>query len=419
MIRKFFGGLFVAFAILFLFEGLGWIYACTKQDLRVPPLPSHPEYEVICSWGDMRKLCPDQGPSYERVRPEVFSPTSQQRRIIFIGESFVYGLGISAQESFPKQVGIQLGVEALNFGRCGTYASRLLPIVKEAVELSPDLIVVSVGNNEHTMTSFFQGEWGRRPLRNYKLLRFLGQFQIYGGLSRLIGTSQVRIEETFDRVERNFDEEIDRKVFAARRRPPDLSVFSNGLASADVRAVLEEEQRLKEMIFADQLQTIINLVQEKEIPLMLTTLPQEAFIPPALSGTQYEDAEPIRKAMVAMDYKKGLLLDPQVALFHFEHAQQLWRTGKKEEAIQAFERSVSLDLVPDSTPEINEIIRETAAKNNVPLVDLRTMAWEYAGNPRDFFLDSVHLNVQGAQTVGEWMAEEIEKVFPELVHEKK
>ena len=419
MIRKFLGGLLVAFVILLLLEGLGWIYACSKQDLRVPPLPGHPEYDVVCSWGDMLKLCPDQGPSYERVRPEVFSSTSHQPRIIFIGESFVYGLGISAEEAFPKQVGIQLGVEALNFGRCGTYASRLIPIVKEAVKLSPDLIVVSVGNNEHTMTSFFQGEWGRRPLRNYKILRFLGHFQIYGGLSRLIGTSQIRIEETFDRVERHFDDDIDRKVFAARRRPPDLSVFSNGLASAEVRAVLEEEQRLKEMIFADQLQTIVDLIQKEQIPLMLTTLPQEAFIPPALSGTQRDDAELIRKAMVALDYEQGLLLDPQVALFHFEHAQKLWRNGKKEEAVQAFERSVSLDLVPDSTPEINQIIRETATKNQLPLVDLRNMAWEYAGNPRAFFLDSVHLNAQGAQMVGKWMGEEIKKSFPDLGSKKQ
>ena len=241
----------------------------------------------------------------------------------------------------------------------------------------------------------------------------MGQFQMYGGLSRLIGTSEVRIEETFDRVERHFDDEIDRKVFAARRRPPDLSVFSNGLASADVRAVLEEEQRLKEMIFADQLQTIVTLIQAKHIPLMLTTLPQEAFIPPALSGTQRENDEPIRKAMMELDYEQGLLLDSQVALFHFEHAQQLWRKGKKEEAVHAFERSVSFDLVPDSTPEINQIIRDMARKNQVPLMDLRQMAWQYAGNPRDFFLDSVHVNAQGAQTIGKWMGEEIQKAYPD------
>lgn len=403
---------------LLAIEGGGWLYAWMIDDLRVPPLPSHPEYEVICSWGDMRKLCPDQGPSYERVRPEVFSEVSDRPRIIFIGESFVYGLGLSAEEAFPKRVGEELGVEALNFGRCGTYASRLLPIMKEAVALQPDLIVLSVGNNEHTMTSFFQGYWGRRPLRNYQVLRILGQSQLYGGVSRLMGTSDVRIEETFDRVERHFDEEIDKKVFAARRRPPDLSVFSHGLAAADVRAVLEEEQRLKELIFADQLQALVAIAQQREIPITLTTLPQEAFVPPALSGTQREDSESVRRAILKLDYKKGLALDDSVAFFHFEYAQQLWREGKKDEAIQAFERSVSLDLVPDSTPEINQIIREIAKKNNIPLIDLRVMSWEYAGSPRDLFLDSVHLNSQGAQIVAKWLSAELRTLFPEMWDER-
>ena len=121
----------------------------------------------------------------------------------------------------------------------------------------------------------------------------------------------------------------------------------------------------------------------------------------------------IRKAMMELDYEQGLLLDSQVALFHFEHAQQLWRKGKKEEAVHAFERSVSFDLVPDSTPEINQIIRDMARKNQVPLMDLRQMAWQYAGNPRDFFLDSVHVNAQGAQTIGKWMGEEIQKAYPD------
>ena len=87
MIRKFFGGLLVALIILTALEGLGWVFAYVKDDLRVPPLPGHPEYDVVCSWGDMLKLCPDQGPSYERVRPEVFTSKSTQPRIIFIGES--------------------------------------------------------------------------------------------------------------------------------------------------------------------------------------------------------------------------------------------------------------------------------------------------------------------------------------------
>jgi len=130
--------------------------------MRVPPLPGHPSYDVLCSWGEMKKLCPDRGPKYERVRPEVFALDPPQKRVVFIGESFVYGLGIEAEEAFPKQVGVALGVEALNLGRCGTYASRLVPIVEAALTLKPDLIVISTGNNEHTMTSFFSGSWGRR-----------------------------------------------------------------------------------------------------------------------------------------------------------------------------------------------------------------------------------------------------------------
>ena len=412
-VRKAIVGLFISCIFLLLLEGIGWTYALMVSDLRVPPLPEHPQYNVLCSWGDLYKLCPDQGPSYERVRPEVFTPIHQQKRIIFIGESFVYGLGIASEDAFPKHVGKKLGVEALNFGRCGTYASRLIPIVKAAVALQPDLIVLSIGNNEHTMTSFFAGEWGRRPLRNYKILRFLGSFQLYGALSHLLGTADVRIEETFDRVQQNFSSDIDAKVFAARRRPPDLSVFSQGLAEYDVSAVLEEEQRLKEMIFADQLQAIVDIIHKAKVPVLLTTLPQEAFIPPALSGTQLQNSTEVRSLMASLDYTKGLALDPSVALFHFEQSQALWRKGQKEEAIEAFERSVSLDLVPDSTPEINSIIRTVARNNDVPLVDLRARAWEYAGQPKNLFRDSVHLNASGAVIVAGWLSEEIKKFFPE------
>jgi len=411
--RKAFLGLLTAFLLLLTIEGIAWIYALGVSDLRVPPLPSPPKYDVLCSWGQLQRLCPDRGPEYERVRPEVFTQKAERKRIVFIGESFVYGLGITAQEAFPKQVGDSLGVEALNFGRCGTYASRLVPIVEAAVMLEPDLIVLATGNNEHTMTSFFSGSWGRRPLRNYRILQFLGQFQSYGALSRLIGTGDLRIQESFEREKSFLEADIDKKVFAARRRPPDLSVFEDALADYRVRAVLEEEQRLKELIFADQLQHMVDIVQAAQIPILLTTLPQKAFIPPALSGTQRKDKRTILEARNKRDIQQGLLLDSSVAFFHFEQAEQLWRQGKRQEAIEAYERSISLDLVPDSTPEINAIIAEVAVENNIPLVDLRARAWQYAGHPQSFFLDSVHLNAQGAKIVGEWLTEDIRSFFPE------
>ena len=407
----------IATIVFFMFcEGGLWLYCLLfNHDFRKQPLPGHPEYEVLCSWGELAKLCPDRGPSYERVRPEVFTPKGSRKRIIFIGESFVYGLGIQAHEAFPKRVGELLEIEALNFGRCGTYASRLIPIMKAAVTLEPDLIVLSTGNNEHTMTSFFQGSWGRKPLQSYRRLKTLGAFQLYGVLSTLFGRQDVRIVETFDEVPQYLDADLDKAVFAARRRPPNLKAFPNGLASSKVRAVLEEEQDLKEMIFQDQLRVLVDLSQEASVPIMLTTLPQEAFIPPTLSGTQLEDSTEIIKYLQSHNFQKGLELDDQVAMFHFEEALMHERKGDLKAAINAFERSVSLNLVPDSTPEINAIIQSVAHEKGVPLLDLRARAWAYAQKPRAMFLDSVHLNTDGAQITAEWIAEGIRQHFPSLV----
>ena len=70
--RKFIFGLITAYGILASAEGLLTVYSgYTGQDWRVNPSRT-PEYSVICEFGDMLRLCPDQGPKYERVRPEVF-----------------------------------------------------------------------------------------------------------------------------------------------------------------------------------------------------------------------------------------------------------------------------------------------------------------------------------------------------------
>ena len=122
-------GFVSSIAFFFVCEALLRLYCVViDSDFRVPPLPEHPTVQVLCSDGDTQRLCPDRGSSYERVRPEVFVESPKGNRIIVIGESFVYGLGIEANQAWPKQLQQQTGIETLNFGRCGTYASQLIPI---------------------------------------------------------------------------------------------------------------------------------------------------------------------------------------------------------------------------------------------------------------------------------------------------
>ena len=111
MTKKLLIGCLVSLVLLFAIEILLWLGASAlSTDWRVDPLPSPPEYEVICGSSEGRlTLCPDRGPKYERVRPEIFYQQALGPRIITIGESFVYGLGLEASESWPAQLEQQLG----------------------------------------------------------------------------------------------------------------------------------------------------------------------------------------------------------------------------------------------------------------------------------------------------------------------
>ncbi|MEC7983720.1 MAG: hypothetical protein VX278_01070, partial [Myxococcota bacterium] len=80
-------------------------------------------------------------------------------------------------------------------------------------------------------------------------------------------------------------------------------------------------------------------------------------------------------------------------------------------------KAISLDLVPDSTPEINDIIRKVARRNRVPLLDFRKKTWEAARHRGQFFRDPVHVNPTGAYQMAAWTKESIAQNFPQLVQE--
>ncbi|MEC8382655.1 MAG: hypothetical protein VXZ96_20175 [Myxococcota bacterium] len=424
--RKLIFGLLTALGILAAFEVILSTYSTVSgQDWRVNPLPAHPEYSVICEFGDMLRLCPDQGPKYERVRPEVFFKEKTGRRIIAIGESFVYGLGLPANDSWPGQLKARLGenVEVINMGRCGTYASRLVPILKAALTLDPDVIVLSTGNNEHTMTSFYTGPLGRQPLKSYKLMSTLGVFQTYGLLYRQIAGPDIKFRESFTEAPKNFENDTDQQVYAARRRPPNMQLFPDGLATPLVTTILEQEQRLKELIFKDHLQEMIRLSSEANVPMILTTLPRDLAVPPVLSGVHAQNESEVRriaKGLQARDPRsqedwvsQGLKEDDKVSLFLYEKGMISLREGNLKEAAKWIRQNISWELVPDATPEINQIVRNLANQNQLQLIDLDVYAEQYLTNPQTIFLDKVHVNARGASEIADQIAPAIQTALSE------
>jgi lysophospholipase L1-like esterase len=409
-------GLLVAAGVLVGVELLlALLAAMAGVELRVSPLPQPADHSVLCEStapGRVR-LCPDRGAEWDRVRDLSFDLAPRGQRVVFIGESFVYGLGLDVGDAPPARLQSALGgaVEVLNLGRCGTYASRLLPHVQAAVTLDADVVVLAIGNNEHTMTSFYTGAPGRHPLLTFRVLSVFSRSRLFGMLSRALGTDDaMRVAESVDQQGRTFDDPVDAAVYAARRRPPDLTRFPDGVARREVTEVLEAEQRLKEEVFEGHLRKLVRVAASGGADVVLVTLPWSLRTAPSLSGTtritREEAAALIEQSLHPgrggpMTWARaGIAADPHVAQFHHVEGRELHKAGDLAGAAASWRRVADLDLIPDATPSINDIIRRVAAEEGAALADVdRATEAAFVAEPDRFFLDKVHVSADGADEV--------------------
>ena len=416
-------GLVVALGLLGLAEGVAQLVSLVSgKDFRIDSLPQLRQYEVLCPAPPQVRLCPDQGQRYDRVRPLTFAsqPRPGTHRVITIGESFVFGLGLDLEQAWPAQLERALGpgVEVLNLGRCGTHAGLQHGIVEAAVSLKPELLVLAMGNNEHTMTTFYVGWAGRHPVMVFNMLDFLSRFQLAGQVNTVLG-SPVRLQVEWDVTRKQFDNPVDQRIYAARRRPPDLSWFKGRLASYEVTRALTGEMRLKEQVYRRHLQEMIDYALDQGVKVLLATLPNQLGRAPELSGCHVDDPAVCRRLEGLLAQlreqrtpnkdaliQQAMALDDKLAGVHYARGMALLARQEREEAVAALRRSVSFDLLPDNTPAINEIIRELAEDNDLPLVDLNAWSATLTGDPRarDLFMDRVHMSARGSEEVARLVA---------------
>lgn len=423
LLRKFLLGLALGILVLCVLETVLWLFCvATGQDWTVNPLPASRPEEVLLPHGDQLRFFPQRHQSEdEEARLVVFSPKPTRQRVIVIGESFVYGLGLAEEEAWPARLEEHLDgdVEVLNFGRVGSFASLLVPVLEAGLTLEPDVIILAIGNNEHTMTTFYSGWAGRYPNAVYSLSEVLGRIRIYGLLHRLL-IGSARVEETADRSRHEFDAPIDQDIYDIRRRPPGLDTFPDRVVRQEVTEALESEQRLKERVFRALLREMVEDIQGQGVRVVLTTLPVDLTKQPMLSG-MYDGDEAVYRA-IGKKFLKGHgfseieqlarkeLSEYQLQRFaHFQHARGmcLLHQGQENEAVEALRLAMEWDLVPDITPGLNEIIRSVAREHECLLVDLARLVEEtYLNNPSAFFreFDSLHVNAEGADVVATHVA---------------
>jgi len=98
------------------------------------------------------------------VRNQTFrnSPVRRERgdvRIVSVGSSSTFGYGVPKERTWSAQLALRLGsrgrdIEVLNAGTPGSTSVRLVSAVREVImPLAPDIVIVSLGFNDHSITA--------------------------------------------------------------------------------------------------------------------------------------------------------------------------------------------------------------------------------------------------------------------------
>lgn len=181
------------------------------RDLMWPPLPNLHDFRVeTMTVGIVSTAVPQTfrvSTNSHGLRGAALAPSGTRKRILAVGDSTTFGLGVNDEEAWPAQLEQLLNAgspkpqyEVLNAGVTGYTAFQCLQyLLKKGFDLAPDLVVLTSGNNGcDTWRALSDPEEAERirkldPSRwgsvGYRVLRLMGA----GRRARLPGKHKVRL----------------------------------------------------------------------------------------------------------------------------------------------------------------------------------------------------------------------------------
>ena len=177
----------------------------------------------------------------------------------------------------------------------------------------------------------------------------------------------------------------------------------------------DEERRLTLEHYGRNLNRMVDLCEERGVPIVLCTVPTNVrdFAPYRTEPYAGNSVEEVRwrltKAKQHFDGKRyeqcviacrrEIAIEERAAIFHYLAARALERLGRNEEAADHYFRAKDADAFPHRTPsEFNEKVREIAGRRGVPLYDAERAFRDASpdGVPgRNLFADQCHPNRAG------------------------
>lgn len=335
-------------------------------------------------------------------------------RIFVLGESAAMGFpepGFSfgrVLETMLQAKIPQARFEVINAAMTAINSNAVLPIARDCLQQSPDLLVIYMGNNE-VIGPFGAGTvFGNStiPLRLVRLAVWLGQTRTGQLFRSVIERSQKKSGPW-----RGMEMFLDKRL--GEHDPRLQTTYHN--FSGNLAAILEEA-------------ALAN------VPVVLSTVavnlrdqpPFASAHQPSLSSAQIEKWEALSSGGIAAA-RAGLLteaepkllaaldIDPDYADTHFQLARVLEGLGRAGAAKQHFVRARDLDQLRfRADSRLNDEIRAIAATRDrrVTLVDTDR---ELGVTGNELFHEHVHLNFKGNYVVAKALLRAVERHLPEQV----
>ena len=402
-------------------------FVIVEASLRLLGLPRHvPAVDPFVDLHNLRPLFePDpEQPSMLRISPSrlhLFRPARFERakpsgtyRVFALGGSTTQGEPYSTQTAFPTWMGLCLetaaerDVEVINCGGLSYASYRVLAILREVLEYSPDLIVIYTGQNEYLEHRSYQGyELGSIRARSLSWLSELRTVQL---LRSLVGKSGFR-EQPVVNSPTTLASEVD--------------------ALLDYEGGLEDYQRGDPWYepvrdhFLFNVGEMVELCRRRSVPLVLVKPVSNLLDCPPFKfqekpGLSPADREGFRahwqRARSSQDPQEAeravrvaLEIDPLHAGANYLLGKLLWAQSDYGQAYTHLLLAKDHDVCPLRAPtSIADAVAEIAQQRAVPCVDAEELFSRYSEHGvvgSAWLVDHIHPTIEGHQLLGREVAE--------------
>ena len=301
-------------------------------------------------------------------------------RVFVLGESSAAGFPYEPTGSYSRYIRDRLqlvypkqNIEVVNVSMAAINSIVIKDMLPEILKQDPDLILLYVGHNEYygvfgaASQSLFAGN-----KTMVSAMLYLNEFKTVQLLRNMFNT----VSFWFKGKGKDNGATLMARMASNNLVPYKSKLYQAGLTQ-----------------FEGELSDIIQMIKEKNVPLIMGTL-----------TSNLKDQPPF----ISINEKESESADN-----YFKLAQESLKNGNAVEAKKLFIKAKELDALRFRAPEeMNDIIKELAGRNQIPLVDFESTFNNESENDivgNNLMVDHLHPTLHGYQIFGKLFFEAMEK----------